>query len=194
MDILKVLYNFNISIYLSLLFQDLHTNYITHMGKIATEQEVYNVGGKGTPITNKCCTKSRAETLGCKIKSGYSYKDNQLIEQGSYEKDITLYKGVMLSVSFGTPPTILYPFQYMTWPSSRGYASLTWPMRGNVSSDYYYGVIVNSEDDGIYVNVGGTGETALENGNLCEIGYYAGGNNSWTRQSKSLITFTSEIF
>ena len=91
MDILEVLYNFNISIYLSLLFQDLHTNYITHMGKIATEQEVYNVGGKETPIINKCCTKSRAETLGCKIKSGYSYKDNQLIEQGSYEKKIIRY-------------------------------------------------------------------------------------------------------
>lgn len=166
------------------------------MGKIATEQEVYNVGGKGTPITNKCCTKSRAETLGCKIKSGYSYQNNQLIEQGSYEKDITLYKGVMLTTgtSLGTPPTILYPFQYTTWPSSRGYASLTWPRIGIVSSDYYYGVIVNSEDDGIYVNVGGTGETALENGNLCEIGYYAGGNNSWSRQSKILITFTSEIF
>lgn len=164
------------------------------MGKIATEQEVYNVGVKGTLITNKCCTKSRAETLGCKIKSGYSYKDKQLIEQGSYEKNITLYKGVIFSVDLGIPPTILYPFQYTTWPSSRGYASLTWPMIGNVLSDYYYGVIVNSENDGIYVNVGGTGETALENGNICEIGYYAGGNNSWTRQSKSLITFTSEIF
>lgn len=164
------------------------------MGKIATEQEVYNVGGKGTPIINKCCTKSRAEVLGCKIKSGYSYQNNQLIEQGSYEKNITLYKGVMSSGGLGTPPSSVYPFQYMTWPSSRGYASLTWPMIGFATGDYYYGVIVNSEDDGIYVNVGGTGETALETGNLCEIGYYAGENNSWTRQSKSLITFTSEIF
>lgn len=165
------------------------------MGKIATEQEVYNVGGKGTPITNKCCTKSRVETLGCKIKSGYSYKDNQLIEQGSYEKDITLYKGVMLTIGLGIPPTFLWPFQYMTWPSSIGYASLTWPVIGNgQSEDYYYGVEVNSENDDIYVNVGATGETALEKGNLCEIGYYAAPDSTWTRQSKMIITFTSEIF
>lgn len=59
------------------------------MAKIALETEVRSVGGKGSATTNKCCTKSRAEYFGCKIKSGYSYKDNQLIEQGSYEKDIT---------------------------------------------------------------------------------------------------------
>lgn len=59
------------------------------MAKIALETEVRSVGGKGSATTNKCCTKARAEALGCKIKSGYSYRDNQLIEQGSYEKDIT---------------------------------------------------------------------------------------------------------
>ena len=162
------------------------------MGKIALETEVFAIGGKGSPVSNKCCTKARAEALGCKIKSGYSYASNQLIEQGSYEKAITMYKGISLEVGIGTPPSIVYPFQYMTWPSNRGNATLTWKKQGNNGTTHYYGVEVNSEDDGVYVNVGGTGETALESGNICEIGYYAGGNNQWTRQSKSIIVFTSE--
>lgn len=54
------------------------------MGKIALESDVYAIGGKGTPIAKKCCTKARAEALGAKIKSGYSYSSNQLIEEGSY--------------------------------------------------------------------------------------------------------------
>lgn len=29
---------------------------------------------------NKCCTKARALKLGCRIKSGFSYTDNQLVE------------------------------------------------------------------------------------------------------------------
>lgn len=33
--------------------------------KIATEQKAYEVGGKGTPVTNKMVTKVRAEELGC---------------------------------------------------------------------------------------------------------------------------------
>ena len=157
------------------------------MGKIALETEVYAIGGKGSPVSNKCCTKARAEALGCKIKSGYSYASNQLIEQGSYEKAITIYKGVSLEVGLGTPPYMVFPFQYMTWPSHKGNATLTWNKQGINGITYYYGVEVNSEDDGVYVNVGGTGETALERGKLCEIGYYAGENNQWTRQSKSII-------
>lgn len=162
------------------------------MGKIALETEVYAIGGKGSPVSNKCCTKARAEALGCKIKSGYSYASNQLIEQGSYEKAITIYKGVSLELGLGTPPAVVYPFRYTTWPSNRGNATLTWKKQGNNYITHYYGVEVNSEDDDVYVNVGGTGETALESGNLCEIGYYSGGNNQWSRQNKSIIVFTSE--
>ena len=51
------------------------------MSKIATELEAKTMGG-GTlsVIDNKCCTKARALELGCQIKSGFSYTDNQLVE------------------------------------------------------------------------------------------------------------------
>lgn len=48
------------------------------MGKIATEQEAYNIGKQGTPHGNKCCTKARVETLGCKVSE--SYASNQLVQ------------------------------------------------------------------------------------------------------------------
>ncbi len=162
------------------------------MGKIALETEVYAIGGKGSPVSNKCSTKARAEALGCKIKSGYSYASNQLIEQGSYEKAITMYKGVSLEVAGGRYPALVWPFQYMTWPPNQGNATLAWYRQGNNGITHYYGVEVNSEDDDVYVNVGGTGETMLYSGNICEIGYYSGGNNAWSRQNKSIIVFTSE--
>ena len=47
------------------------------MSKIATELEAKTMGGV---IDNKCCTKARALELGCQIKSGFSYTDNQLVE------------------------------------------------------------------------------------------------------------------
>lgn len=48
------------------------------MSKIATEQEAYNIGRTGTPVSNKCCTKVRAEALGCTINGSYS--SNQLVK------------------------------------------------------------------------------------------------------------------
>ena len=51
------------------------------MSKIATELEAKTMGGRTLSIIdNKCCTKARALELGCQIKSGYSYTDNQLVE------------------------------------------------------------------------------------------------------------------
>lgn len=62
------------------------------MGKIATEQEAYNIGKKGTPNGNKCCTKTRAEELGCKVNGSYNY--NQLIQLDDLRKDMnTVYLG-----------------------------------------------------------------------------------------------------
>lgn len=49
------------------------------MGKIATEQEAYEIGQQGIPIANKCCTKSRAEALGCEVSG--AYLSNQLVQQ-----------------------------------------------------------------------------------------------------------------
>lgn len=60
------------------------------MSKIATELEAKTIGG-GTlsVIDNKCCTKARALELGCQIKSGFSYTDNQLVELEGIEAAIT---------------------------------------------------------------------------------------------------------
>lgn len=51
--------------------------------KILTEQEVYNIGKKGSYTSNLCCTYSRAQALGCKAASGVSLSSNQLVWSGS---------------------------------------------------------------------------------------------------------------
>lgn len=57
------------------------------MSKIATEQDVYNIGQTGTPITNKCCTKQRMEALGCEGINGVeNYASNRLVPEGNYIK------------------------------------------------------------------------------------------------------------
>ena len=65
------------------------------MSKIATELEAKTMGG-GTlsVIDNKCCTKARALELGCQIKSGFSYTDNQLVElEGITAPNVILHYG-----------------------------------------------------------------------------------------------------
>ena len=65
------------------------------MSKIATELEARTIGG-GTlsVIDNKCCTKARALELGCQIKSGFSYTDNQLVElEGITATNVILHYG-----------------------------------------------------------------------------------------------------
>ena len=54
------------------------------MSKIATEQDVYNVGKQGTPVANKCCTKERVSDLGCILTQ--SRNSNQLVIEGTYSK------------------------------------------------------------------------------------------------------------
>lgn len=55
------------------------------MSKIATEQEAYNIGGKGTPITNKCVTQDRAiNTFNCQVAG--SYRDDQLVQLADLSK------------------------------------------------------------------------------------------------------------
>ena len=48
------------------------------MGKIATEQEAHDIGGSGTPVSNKCCTSQRAQELGCEVSGMYTI--NQLVQ------------------------------------------------------------------------------------------------------------------
>lgn len=55
------------------------------MGKIATESEAAQKGG-GSSLSNKCCTKERAESLGCKVNGIYS-SNNQLVELDKLSPD-----------------------------------------------------------------------------------------------------------
>ncbi len=90
-----------------------------NMSKIALETEVYAIGGKSSPVAKKCCTKARAETLGCKIRSGYSYKDNQLIEQESYEKNVTYYIGIPSVNKPTNGIDRIWPFKMNTIPTTK---------------------------------------------------------------------------
>ena len=59
------------------------------MSKIATEQDVYDVGKKDTPVANKCCTKQRMEALGCRGTNGVeNYASNRLVPEGNYTKNV----------------------------------------------------------------------------------------------------------
>ncbi len=66
------------------------TKILSNMGKVAIEQEAYNIGRKGTPTSKKCCTKERAEALGCEVSNGY--KSNQLVQLTNLSKStVTFY-------------------------------------------------------------------------------------------------------
>lgn len=59
------------------------------MSKIATEQDIYNVGQTGTPTANKRCTKQRMEALGCTGTNGVeNYASNRLVPEGNYTKNV----------------------------------------------------------------------------------------------------------
>lgn len=52
------------------------------MGKIATEQDVHNIGKQGIPVQNKCCTKERVSELGCTLTKDRN--NHQLVEKDTY--------------------------------------------------------------------------------------------------------------
>ncbi len=58
------------------------------MGKIATEQEAYNIGKTGIPRIDEPCTRARSRELGCAIKPGYSYAGNEPVELEALYKDV----------------------------------------------------------------------------------------------------------
>lgn len=67
------------------------------MGIIATEQQAASIGG-GSPYTNNlCCTKARAQALGCTVSG--SYANNQLVELSSLSAPLPTYKWVRLGTS-----------------------------------------------------------------------------------------------
>lgn len=67
------------------------------MSKIATEQEAYNIGKTGTPVSNKCCTKARAEALGCTIIDRYS--SNQLVKLNDLNRQVYRVSFLIRNVS-----------------------------------------------------------------------------------------------
>lgn len=99
------------------------------MGKIATEGFASALGGKSTTTPNKCCTKSRAEELGCIVNGNYS--SNQLVQ----ESDLKKYVSYSLKGERTTDGEI-YTFGY-SYPNQHSYewigASLfVSPVEGNI--------------------------------------------------------------
>ena len=76
------------------------------MGKIATEQEAYNIGKKGTPITNKCCTKTRAEALGCKVDG--DYVSNQLVQKEHLSQAVSYTSYAFLDYKIDMPMKLVW--------------------------------------------------------------------------------------
>lgn len=122
------------------------------MGKIATEQEAYGIGGKGTPVANKCCTRSRAIALGCKVSGNYSLLQlvqlSDLSKSGytlriknntNYSGDITIYAKESLSSSL----------------IAQVPASITAYAESSVNTSIQYGAVTKVDDgmiDGVEFN------------------------------------------
>lgn len=62
---------------------------MSSIGFCATEQEAYDIGGKGTPISNKMATENRAKELGCKITGLETVDGNKLVVKTDLAKAIT---------------------------------------------------------------------------------------------------------
>lgn len=73
----------------------------TGTNAIATEQEIYNLYKTGSPDTNgKCCTKSRAITLGVDSSLLTSYANNQLVKYKDCLKTYTMNPNFNLRIVF----------------------------------------------------------------------------------------------
>ena len=112
------------------------------MAKILTESEVAAIGGTSTSYSNRCCTKARAEALGCTVTAPSSAANNQLITGvvrndgrkmiGNYEVvDLGLSNGLLFATcNVGANTETGYGNYYMYGKGSRTY---------NSSDDYYTG-------------------------------------------------------
>lgn len=173
------------------------------MGKIALETEVYANGGKGSPVSNKCCTKARAEALGCKIKSGYSYTSNQLIEQGSYEKDITYYIGIPYVNKITNGIDIIWPFMINTIPTTKPANpefAISWNYQGQVVLNghgtalrHFYGMPITYGSNSFRVNNGfETLSIDVSLGDNIQIGYYNNNSYNGSNWLSSIITYGTQ--
>ena len=130
------------------------------MGKIATEQEAYNIGRKGTPTSKKCCTKSRAEALGCEVSNGY--KSNQLVQLTSLSKStvtLTGYISTDFDINFEIGNETMY---FSSGVSKEAFSFSGYNIR--------IGIVANDIQNG-YVRLEFTGCTCsnIRNANNCRI-------------------------
>lgn len=91
-----------------------HESWVLNNGKgdqqIATEQEAYQIGGKGSPVANKCLTQGRVSSFGCKT-SITSTNSNQLVVYSRLSKAVTSLGTCELSGFMSSSPS----------PSGAGY-------------------------------------------------------------------------
>lgn len=135
------------------------------MGKIATEVYAYGIGGKGTPTYDgnsnpKCCTKTRAEKLGCNVSG--TYLTNQLVQETSLSK-----AGITVSMKYASTniqveaPEIIVPGSSIRYLST-SYQNFT------ISN----GAIIHVYWDTLYTGgLGTTGNISFENGLMRGSGY-----------------------
>ena len=72
--------------------------------QIATEQEAYAIGGKGSPVANKCLTQGRVSSFGCKT-SITSTNSNQLVVYSRLSKAVTSLGTCELSGFMSSSPS-----------------------------------------------------------------------------------------
>lgn len=119
------------------------------MGKIATEQEAYSIGNVGTPMGNKCCTKARAEALGCKVSG--TYLTNQLVQKEHLSKayvlkTIGIYIDIEIQTGDGTTFNNVKNYAIGTLKISCGntfyetynFKNVDWRVRSDHKSIYVY--------------------------------------------------------
>lgn len=85
-----------------------HESWVLNNGKginqIATEQEAYQIGGKGSPVANKCLTQGRVSSFGCKT-SITSTVSSQLVVYSRLSKAVTSLGTCKLSGFMSSSPS-----------------------------------------------------------------------------------------
>lgn len=154
------------------------------MGKIATEQESFSIGKKGTSAGNKLCTKSRAEALGCKVKG--TYQSNQCVQLSDLES------GAFITV---TPS---YLFEYGTRRkvfSLNVKSSSDWSLRIQIDTKPVKGAITSSKAQGPMgessLNVTVVGRSVDNPGGTIE--YFCGGTITFTNSEGSTQRVSVEL-
>lgn len=72
--------------------------------KIALETEAKTIGGGSTTaVTNKCCTKSSAETFGCSVSG--TYASNQLVAMAHLSKKTTSLGTAFVNINMNSSGT-----------------------------------------------------------------------------------------